>query len=661
MSAKNNVATQMRKRVLSKTGGPLFEGLERRTLLSASQLLADPSLAAVPDAGASTIAGYTPAQIRAAYGFSSVTLSNGAAGTGAGQTIAIVDAYNDPNISSDLTAFDSQYGLAAASLKVVSQTGSTTSLPAANAGWDLEISLDVEWAHAIAPGANILLVEASSSSLSNLLTAVNYARNAASVSVVSMSWGASEFYGETQYDGYFTTPSGHQGVTFVAASGDEGSWYGPEWPASSPNVLAVGGTTLNLANSSGTWGSETGWSDSTGGISSFEREPTYQTIAQLTGARTTPDVAYDANPNTGFAVYDSVAYDGGKGWWEVGGTSAGAPQWAALVAIADQGRAVNGLGTLNGTSQTLPLLYSLYNSTQYSQAFHDETVGASSWFFSAGPGYDAVTGLGSPKAPYVIQQLIGAGSTVTVNAARASTTAAATTSNSRPGVHPRFTVAQNAGAPYAAAAAGLSSNESSSILDGAEALSTPAGQAALATTAGSESSATAASSPRQAVELQALPGQAGSDSASFQSIQSSWEHRVKLAGSFLGGTWRGAFADFGTTLTVSNVDAEIAAATGLFRGFNAASTAGASAQFVEKLVISDATALAQVANTLAVRLYEQNAMVWKEFAGLLGAAMIVGMHVARGRPPGQVPARKRKNQKFLCVGERAGGAMEPEI
>ncbi|MGA2439715.1 MAG: S53 family peptidase [Tepidisphaeraceae bacterium] len=619
---------------MSKFGGPLFEGLENRTLLSASGLLADPSLAAVPAASAGSIITYTPAQIRTAYGFSSVKLSNGAAGTGAGQTIAIVDAYSDPNISSDLKAFDSQYGLSAASLKVVSQTGSATSLPTANAGWDLEISLDVEWAHAIAPGANILLVEANSSGLGDLLTAVNYARKAAGVSVVSMSWGSSEFSSETQYDGYFTTPSGHQGVTFVSASGDQGSWYGPEWPASSPNVLSVGGTTLNLANSSGTWGSETGWSGSTGGISSYEREPSYQTISQTTGARTTPDVAYDANPSTGFAVYDSVAYAGGKGWWDVGGTSAGAPQWAALVAIADQGRAVKGLGSLNGTSQTLPMLYSLYNSKQYSQAFHDETVGASSWYFSAGPGYDAVTGLGSPKAAYVIQQLIGAGTTVTVNAAKASSAVVVKASAAKAGFHPRYTVDQSAGGPYAAAAAGMSSNESF---------------------------ATRSPSPRQAVELGTGPGQAGGDSAAFQTIKTSWEPGFELAGSLLSSRWRGAFADFSTTLAVSNIDAEIAAATGFFRGFNAMSTAGASTQFVERLVISDASALAQVANTLAVRLYEEDSMIWKESAGLLGAAMIVGMHVARGRPASQVPVRKRKNQKFLCVGERGRGAMEPEI
>jgi subtilase family serine protease len=265
-----------KKSAAAKALNPVLESLENRTLLSNSQLFADPSLVAIPDASASSIAGYTPAQIKTAYGF------NGVSGTGAGQVIAIVDAYNDPNISSDLSAFDSQYGLGPASLSVVNQNGSASksALPATNAGWDLEISLDVEWAHAIAPGASILLVEANSSSLSNLLAAENYARGAKGVTVVSMSWGSSEFQGETADDAYFTTTPGHKGVTFVAASGDEGSWYGPDWPASSPDVLSVGGTTLYLANSSGTYGGETGWSDSTGGISSYEPEPAYQTIAQ---------------------------------------------------------------------------------------------------------------------------------------------------------------------------------------------------------------------------------------------------------------------------------------------------------------------------------------------------------------------------------------------
>ncbi len=174
-------------------------------------------------------------------------------------------------------------------------------------------------------GANILLVEANSANLGDLLDGVNYARDASGVSVVSMSWGTNEFSSETSYDSYFTTPSGHQGVTFIAASGDEGSWYGPEYPATSPNVLSVGGTTLKISSTSGNYGSESGWSDSTGGISKYESEAAYQRIVSSYGKQASPDVSYDANPSTGFYVYDSVPLDGSSGWWEVGGTSAARP------------------------------------------------------------------------------------------------------------------------------------------------------------------------------------------------------------------------------------------------------------------------------------------------------------------------------------------------
>ena len=224
-------------------------------------------------------------------------------GNGAGQTIAIVDAYNDPNINSDLAAFDKQFGLSAPPSFTVDNLGATTT----NAGWALEKSLDVEWAHAVAPEANIVLVEASSASLNALFSAVSYASKLQGVSVVSMSWGTTEFWGESAYDSIFTTPAGHNGVTFVAASGDSGAWSGPMYPSVSPNVLAVGGTTLTLA-ASNTYGSETGWSDSTGGFSGYdsdwrfyESEPSYQTAtlqaAGLSyGVRTTPDVSFNADP-----------------------------------------------------------------------------------------------------------------------------------------------------------------------------------------------------------------------------------------------------------------------------------------------------------------------------------------------------------------------------
>ena len=324
------------RRVSRRAGLPAFVGietLEELQLLSASSVLsavatplattvggtsataAASTKQAAPLATSSSPQGYTPAQIAQAYGFNQITFDGGTLkGNGAGQTIAIVDAYVDPNIASDLAKFDSQFGLAApASFTQYVQQGATT-----NAGWALETALDVEWAHAIAPGANIVLVEANNSSLSSLLSAVNYARDLSSVSVVSMSWGASEFSSESAYDSYFTTPAGHSGITFVASSGDGGA--GTTWPSVSPNVLAVGGTTLSTT-ASGNYVNETAWSDSGGGVSSFETEPSYQTSVESTGKRTTPDVAYDANPNTGFAVYDSVAYAGQSGWFEVGGTA----------------------------------------------------------------------------------------------------------------------------------------------------------------------------------------------------------------------------------------------------------------------------------------------------------------------------------------------------
>jgi len=422
MHSKPNLRSRQKKQSTSagsKVGDAasrreFVQGLECRTLFSAAaNIIISPNIALESASSPATVSttGYTPTQIRNAYGFSSVDFSSGSstvAGLGQGQTIAIVDAYNDPNIASDLGVFDAKYGLASPpSLKVVNQSGGS-SLPATNAGWDGEISLDVEWAHAIAPDANILLVEANSDSLNNLLAAVNYARNAPGVSVVSMSWGGSEFLGETSFDSYFTTPAGHQGVTFVAAAGDSGVFSGPEWPAVSPNVLGVGGTSLTLANSSGTYGSESAWADSTGGISQLEPMPGYQSVIpsadtesvsfswfggySVSSNRSAPDVSYDANPATGFAVYDSVPDEGFVGWQEIGGTSAGAPQWGALIAIADQGRALKGLGSLNGASQTLTTLYSLYSApgtagyTTYSSTFHDVTGGGTQ-FETATPGY----------------------------------------------------------------------------------------------------------------------------------------------------------------------------------------------------------------------------------------------------------------------------------
>ncbi len=364
-------------------------------------------------------ASLTPSEIASAYGISTSATS------GAGETIAIVIAQNDPNIQADLAAFDKYYGLPTASLTVENQTGGTTNLPATDPGWSLEASMDVEWAHDAAPGAKLILVEANSANTSDLMTAVQTA--AAQANVVSMSWGGSEFQGETAYDGTFNNPK--LDVTFVAAAGDSGGSTGAEWPAASPYVLSVGGTTLTLGSLETAWSAtgsfRTGYSGGGGGASVYESAPSYQS-GIMTGAgtkRATPDVSADANPNTGLAVYDSVPGEGQTGFFQVGGTSAGTPIWAGIVADADAARAAVGKTALTST-QTLTLLYGLAKSSSYSSDFHDVTSG-STFVANATKGYDMATGLGTPIA----NNIIAAAATTTTStptATKASVTVTAT-------------------------------------------------------------------------------------------------------------------------------------------------------------------------------------------------------------------------------------------
>ena len=365
-----------------------LEGLEDRTVPS---IFAHTTYIVHPHSGPGP-AGYTPTQIRHAYGFDQIFFNNGTVpGDGTGETIAIVDAFDDPHALSDLHQFDLQFNLPDPStFTKVNQSGGTT-LPKGDTGWAQEIALDIEWAHAIAPKANILLVEANSADVNNLAAGVAWAARQPGVVAVSMSWGAGEFSGENSFDSTFVTPNGHPGVTFIASSGDAGA--PPSFPAVSPNVLSVGGTTLQT-DAQGNILSESGWTGSGGGISAFEAQPAYQKgiVTQDNTWRTTPDVAYNADSNTGYPVYDTY---GQAGWIELGGTSAAAPQWAALIAIADQGRALKGQSSLDGPTQTLPLIYSLPASY-----FHDITTGSSFGTppYDCGPGYDLVTGRGTPVA-----------------------------------------------------------------------------------------------------------------------------------------------------------------------------------------------------------------------------------------------------------------------
>jgi subtilase family serine protease len=340
---------------------------------------------------------FVPSQIRHAYGFDQV------ANQGAGQTIGIVDAYDDANAEADLGVFSKRFGLPTCTtsngcfLKVYE----TSRKPVANANWAVETSLDIQWAHAIAPQAKIVLVEASSNNLSDLIAAVDVAVKHGA-SAVSMSWTSGEFSSERNLDNHFVA----SGVTFLAASGDTG--FGVAYPAASPDVIAVGGTTLAL-NANGNYSSETAWSGSGGGQSVYEFEPVVQ--AQLPipddsrGTRGTPDVSYNANPGTGYAIYDSVGINGSSGWFQVGGTSAAAPQWAALVAIANSMRVAQRKAHLTSTNGAL---YSVAKSN-LAMNFHSVTAGTNGscgQLCDAFVGYDYVTGLGTPQAAVLIQAFV---------------------------------------------------------------------------------------------------------------------------------------------------------------------------------------------------------------------------------------------------------------
>jgi len=377
-------------------------------------ILSDEPVAGALLSGSVNPSGYTPAQLRHAYGVDQVFFGNGTIqGDGTGQTIAIITAYHAPTAAADLAAFSTYFGLqqfgtpGGPTFTQVAQDGSTNypiTDPAGpgNNNFELETALDVQWAHAMAPGANILLVEANSPSFSDLvLGAVDYARNQPGVVAISMSFGAGEFSTEVNYDPYFTTPSNHAGVAYIAASGDGGS--PGVYPGYSPNVLSIGGTTLSL-NGSNNITSETGWSGSGGGISVYEAQPSYQigVVTQSSTKRTLPDVAFVGNQSTGVPVYDSYNFGTSSPWIRVGGTSLGSPAWAGLVAVADQGRTVAGLPVMD-SPELLSKIYSMPASN-----FNDITSG-SNGSFTAAAGYDLVTGRGSPKANLVIPSLVGVG------------------------------------------------------------------------------------------------------------------------------------------------------------------------------------------------------------------------------------------------------------
>ena len=333
----------------------------------------------------STASGYTPAQVRSYLGLT---------GTGAGQTIAVVTAYDAPNVAKDLAVFNAEFGLPAPpSFRKVNQSGGTK-YPAVDAGWALEAALDVQWAHAVAPSAGILLVEASTSSLSNLMAAVSWAAAQPGVSVVSGSFGIPEYLRQRDHDARCRLTT----AVCVFATGDTGN--PPAYPSTGPWALGVGGTTLQL-DAAGSVLGETAWSGSGGGVSAYTAKPAWQSAVSTAVRRAAPDVAYAGDPATGFAVYSSTPYLGQSGWFQMGGTSAGAPQWAGILAASNQlrkglGRPV--LSAVNASGAT-PLHTAMYSSAVRAALFDVSTGtnGTCGAVCTARTGYDTVTGVGSPR------------------------------------------------------------------------------------------------------------------------------------------------------------------------------------------------------------------------------------------------------------------------
>ncbi len=351
-----------------------------------------------------TPTGITPVQLKAAYGFNRIP------NQGQGQTIALIDGSGDLNIESDLAAYKAQFHLGPCNFQRVTLGSSQGDF-----AWSLEEALDVEQACSLAPQANIVLVEAASSSGEDLFAAVQVAYTQYNATVISMSWGLEEYSGETANDSYFcgAVAGNGQPVTFMVASGDIA--HGPplEYPATSPCVIAAGGTSLALSTPlplpnplALNYGIESAWNDTTGGVSPYEAQPSFQNAACATWStsqRCVPDISSDGDPNTGVPVYCTWGY---LGWVEAAGTSLASPDWAAFFTLVNSLRAAEGKGTLSQANQDL---YAIYYSPNYLNDFHDITTGNNGNCGSqcnAAPGYDLVTGIGTYQANNLYSTLV---------------------------------------------------------------------------------------------------------------------------------------------------------------------------------------------------------------------------------------------------------------
>lgn len=388
---------------------------------------------ATPLATSTSVVTYTPAQIRAAYGLPALPTSytgltaTQAAQLGAGQTIYIVDAMHNPNVAAELSAFNTKFGLPACATKTIATTatlplatasssgcelsivystasgGMTATTPAYDSGWATEIALDVQWAHATAPLARIVLIESASASYSDLLGGVRLANNLGA-GVVSMSFGGSETSSTSSVDSVFSGAN----MTYLAATGDSGAAV--SWPSVSAKVLAVGGTTLSYSGAGAR--SEVVWSSTGGGVSSYVATPAYQSSAVpgmgSATRRTVADVAFNADPNSGQYVAIIPSGSSTVTWSSVGGTSLATPQWAGVIAIANALRAVNSKTALAAPHAALYTNISTVAGT-YASVFKDITSGSHGTCSacSGETGYDQATGLGTPNVTSLLSTLSG--------------------------------------------------------------------------------------------------------------------------------------------------------------------------------------------------------------------------------------------------------------
>ena len=335
--------------------------------------------AGAPLATAGTLPpGYGPSDLQNAYNLASAV----AAGSGSGKTVAIVDAYHDPNAQADLGVYRQTYGLTPCTtqngcFRQVNQNGSSSSYPSTNGGWSQEISLDLDMVSAVCPNCRVLLVEANSSYMSDLGKAVNTAASLGA-SAISNSYGGGEYSGETVDESSYYN---HPGINVTVSSGDNG--YGVEFPAASQYVTAVGGTSLTKSTTNTRGWAETAWSGAGSGCSAYEPKPAWQSTPVGCSGRVVADVSADADPNTGVAVYDSLRYQGYSGWMVFGGTSVASPVVASVDALSSTARGLS---------------FPYVNSSQFFDVVGGQNGTCSVTFLcDAVAGYDGPTGIGTPN------------------------------------------------------------------------------------------------------------------------------------------------------------------------------------------------------------------------------------------------------------------------